>query len=359
MIGIKEVAQKAGVSISTVSNVLNGKRYVSPELVKRVQAAVEELSYEANPIAQQMKSKRSGIIGIMTGDMYGVFYPYLVRGISEVAAEKGYQIILSDARVPHGSRTAENYELELFQQYVNNRVDGIIFVSAAPEDHSESHCKKLKAAANRFKYTPIVSLERDFTDYGVDSVYFNAYENSIMAVQHLIDCGCRKICHISGPDHMEIVEERIEGYLSALKQNGMEADESRMIAKGNYSHQGGYLAMKELLENIPDLDGVFCGNDQMAVGALKVLKEYGKKVPEEIKLIGYDDIFIAGIVEPSLSTIHIRKKRAGIEAAKILLDRIENPDSPEAVKKVLMEGRLVVRKSTVASAPEDWILSEW
>ena len=117
--------------------------------------------------------------------------------------------------------------------------------------------------------------------------------------------------------------------------------------------------MKELLENVPDLDGVFCGNDQMAVGALKVLKEYGRKVPEEIRLIGYDDIFISSIVEPSLSTIHIKKRHAGIEAARILFDRIENQENGRPVYKTLMDGRLVVRKSTVASAPEDWILSEW
>ena len=204
-----------------------------------------------------------------------------------------------------------------------------------------------------------MSLERNLTPYGIDSVYFDGYANSVMAVQHLIDCGCRKICHISGPGYMEIAEERILGYLATMRQNGLPVNERKMIAKGNYSHQGGYLAMKELLENVPDLDGIFCGNDQMAIGALKVLKEYGKQVPQDVKLIGYDDIFISSIVEPSLSTIHIKKKHAGMEAAKILLDRIENPDDRKPVRGVLMDGRLVVRKSTVAAAPEDWILSEW
>lgn len=359
MIGIKDVAKKAGVSISTVSNVLNEKRYVSPELAKRVRAAAQELSYEANPIAQRMKSNHSGIIGIITGDMYGVFYHYILKGISEIAADKGYQIVSGDARVAYGNRAAENREFKLFQQYINNRVDGIIFASAASKEHTRHHCQRLLETANKFKPTPLVSLERDFTEFGIDSVYFDGYANSIIAVQHLIDCGCRKICHISGPGYMEIVEERIEGYLQAMDQNGLEVHKKSMIVKGNYSHQGGYLAMKELLENVPDLDGVFCGNDQMAIGALKVLKEYGKKVPEEVKLIGYDDIFISSIVEPSLSTIHIKKRHAGIEAAKILLERIESQDETSPVQKILMDGRLVVRRSTVATAPEDWILSEW
>ena len=359
MVGIKDVARKAGVSISTVSNVLNGKRYVSPVLAERVRSAAVELSYEANPIAQQMKSRHSGIIGVITGDMYGVFYPYVVKGIDEVATQRGYQVLLSDARSVYGNQSAEKYELELFRQYINNRVDGIIFASVVSKERSANYCEKLKKLADKYKKTPIVSLERDFSGYGIDSVYFDGYENSSIAVQHLYDCGCRKICHISGPDHMEIVEERIEGYLDTMKKNGLRVNTRKMIVKGNYSHQGGYRAMKELLENVPDLDGVFCGNDQMAVGALKVLKEYGRRVPEEIRLIGYDDIFISSIVEPSLSTIHIKKRHAGIEAARVLFDRIENQDSGKSVCKILMDGRLVVRRSTVASAPEDWILSEW
>ena len=129
--------------------------------------------------------------------------------------------------------------------------------------------------------------ERDLTPYGIDSVYFDGFENSRMAVRHLIDCGCRKICHISGPGYMEIADERIEGYLNVMNEYGLEVNESKMIAKGNYSHQGGYLAMKELLENVPDLEGIFCGNDQMAIGALKVLKEYGKEVPRDIKPVSY------------------------------------------------------------------------
>ena len=359
MAGIKDVARRAGVSISTVSNVLTGNRYVSPELSERVRAAASELAYAANPIAQQMKGSRSGIVGVITGDMYGVFYPYIVKGINEVLTLHGYQIMQSDARNAYGNRNAEKREYELFQQYINNRVDGIIITSGVPRAHIKAYCRKIREAANKFKRTPVVSLERNLSAYGIDSVYFDGYANTGIAVQHLIDCGCRKVCHITGPGFMEIVEERVAGYLDTMKKNGLEVDEKRMIAEGNYSHQSGYYAMKKLIENVPDLDGVFCGNDQMAIGALKVARELGRRVPQDLKLIGYDDIFISSIVEPSLSTIHIKKRHAGIEAAKILLDRIEHPDQDGPVKQILMEGRLVVRKSTVETAPEDWILADW
>jgi DNA-binding LacI/PurR family transcriptional regulator len=201
-------------------------------------------------------------------------------------------------------------------------------------------------------------LERDFTSYGIDSVFFDGFYNARIAVQHLTDCGCKNICHISGPNGTQNAEERINGYLMALSENGIRF-QSSMIASGDYSHRGGYLAMKQLLDNNSLIDGVFCANDQMGVGALMVLKEYGLVVPDKIKVIGYDDIFVSSIIEPSLSTIHIAKHQAGNIAARIVIDRINSNDLNIPPQRILLEGRLVVRKSTVASAANDWILTDW
>ena len=137
------------------------------------------------------------------------------------------------------------------------------------------------------------------------------------------------------------------------------SDWTRQIEYGDYSHQSGYLAMKRLLEDMPDLDGVFCGNDQMAVGALKLLKEYGKRVPEDIKVMGYDDVFLSSIIDPSLSTIHIQKTHTGIKAAQMLFQRIENPDMDEEPVGVKMGAKLVVRRSTVADTEEQWLFVDW
>lgn len=360
MSGIKDVAKRAGVSISTVSNVLNKSKYVSPELVKRVEKAAEELSYEVNPIARSMKNNKTGTIGVITEDMCGLFYPYVIKGINLVASEKGYQITIYDTQGAYGDQAALKREEEVFRRLATSRVDGILFVSMVSNEHKEKYFSQIKRLTSQYKRIPLVSMERDFTGVGIDSVYFDGYENAKCAVQHLIDCGCRKIGHITGPVVMQIAKERIRGYKICLEENHLPVDEEKMIIHGDYSHQSGYMAMKQLLYDVPDLDGVFCGNDQMAIGALKVLKECGKRVPEDIKLIGYDDVFLASVVEPSISTIHIQKKHSGIEAAKMLFQRIENQDEeftePKGIK---MESRLVIRKSTVADAPEDWILSDW
>lgn len=358
MSGIKEVAEKAGVSISTVSNVLNKSRYVSPELTMRVEAAVEGLAYEANPMGRGLKNNKTGTIGVITEDMCGVFYPYVLKGINEVATERGYQLTICDTRGTYGDQAALQREREFFQKFAANRVDGIIFVSMVPNEKKEKYFDEIKSIARKYKRIALVSIERDFTSEGIDSVYFDGYANARIAVQHLVDCGCRKICHITGPLVLQIAQERVVGYRSCMRENGLPVDEERMIVNGDYSHQSGYRAMKELLEKTPDVDGVFCGNDQMAIGALKYLKEVGRRIPEDVKLIGYDDVFLASIAEPSLSTIHIQKKRVGIEAARLLFDRIDsNSDkSPRGIKK---DGRLVIRKSTVKNATEDWDIVEW
>ena len=356
------MAERAGVSISTVSNVLNKTKYVSPELVARVEKAVEELSYEVNPIARSMKNKKTGIIGVITEDMCGVFYPYVVKGINAVATDKGYQVLICDTQGMNGNAEAFKREKKLFDRLIANRVDGIIFISSVPREESERYFEELKKHANKNKKNiPLVSLERDFTDSGIDSIIFDGYNNAKLAVQHLIDVGCRRICHITGPVGLEIMKERERGFLDAIAENGLFFDEPAMTAFGDFTHQSGYIGMRALLEKVPDMDGVFCDNDQMAVGALKVLREAGKRIPEDIKLMGYDDVFLASLVEPSLSTIHIQKRHAGIEAAKILFARIEADEEPEKWTPIghRMTGVLVVRQSTVAETPKDWDLVNW
>lgn len=360
MVSIKDVAVRAGVAISTVSNVLNKAKYVSPELVERVEIAVKDLGYEVNPIAASMKSKRSGMIGVITEDMCGVFYPYVVRGINMVADKKGYKIIICDVNGTKEKAAAHKKEKELFCKLVASRVDGIIFVSSISGIDQDKYFVDLKKIADKKdKNIPIVSLERDLTLLGIDSVYFDNYMNAQKAVQHLIDCGCKKICHIAGPNELQIVQERIEGYEKCLADNHLEIKKDIMVVYGDYTHQSGYIAMKKLLNRMPEVDGVFCSNDQMAIGALRVLKEKGKAVPEQIKLIGYDDVFVSSIVEPPISTIHIQKRTAGKKAAEILFDRIEEQGKNPLAIGIKLESRLVIRRSTMGGVTEDWDLNEW
>jgi len=359
MYSIKDVAKLAGVSISTVSNVLNNSKFVSEDLTARVHLAVEQLGYEANPIAKKMKTKRTGTIGIITADMCGLFYPYVIKGIYEVLSDKGYDVLIADTNSVNDRLGGFEREKENIRSMLANRVDGIIFASTVPEDMRSSYLEEVQKLARKYKHIPLVSIERDFSAFGIDSVFSDSFNAARTATGHLISIGCKKIVHITGQIYTSESQDRLKGYIQALNDNGLYFDRNTMVSYGDYTHQSGYLAMKKLIDSSPDMDGVFAGNDQMAVGALKALNENKYEVPDNVKIIGYDNVFVTSIVKPSLSSINVKKKSLGKEAAGILLKRIQETEPISKTLAVKLETNLIVRGSTVKNAHEDWILSDW
>ncbi len=359
MVTINDVAKRAGVSISTVSNVLNNRKFVSEDLARRVNIAVQELGYTANPIAQNMKLKRSKTVGVITADLCGLFYPYLLKGMYEVFSEKGYRLVIMDIDGINDRLGSIKKLYESVNSLIQSRVDGIVFFSSVPKEMEGGIVRDIKNMSSSKHNVGLVCIENDLSKYGIDSVFASSFKGAVMATEHLIGIGCKRIGHISGPQYITVAQERIEGYKYAMKRNGLEVNEAAMIAHGDYTHKSGYLAMHELLKKMDKIDGVFVANDQMSVGALKALSEVSLRVPQDIKLIGYDDVFIASVLEPSLSTIHIKKNLKGKKSAELLVNQIEGKLEPHAPIKIEIEPSLVVRKSTVENTPEDWILMNW
>lgn len=352
MASIKDVAKRAGVSISTVSNVINGTKFVSDETKHIVQIAIKELGYEVDTVARSMKSNQTNKIGIVVDDICGLFYPYIIKAISGVAEKAGYNIIICDT----GSEIKK--EKKSIRELVAARVDGIILSSSISTEFIEDYAYELKnLMMTSKKKVGLVSIDRDFSEYGIDSVFTNMEEGGRKATQHLIDIGCKEIGHITGPIVASVVQDRIRGYKKAMQDCGKLVSNS-LIAHGDYSHLSGYLGIKNLLDRNPNMDGVFIGNDQMAIGACKAIKELGLSIPKNIKIVGFDDVFVSSIVEPSLSTIHIKKKHLGLEAIHTLLDQIENgPD--HIVKRIELENYLVIRNTTDENSQADWVLTDW
>ena len=360
MITIHDVAKRAGVSISTVSNVLNKSKYVSDDLVRQVNAAVQELKYTADPIAQRMKVKYTNTIGVITADLCGLFYPYVLKGMYDVLNAKGYRLIIMDSEGSHDNLGSIKKFQAIITDLVRDRMDGIAFASTVPEEIEVNIIREAMNIPSFRRNTGFVGIEKNLSKYGIDSVFSDSVTGAEMAVTHLIETGCRRIAHISGPVFVTIAQDRIRGYKNIMARHNLEIDDSRMIAHGDYTHKSGYLAMRELLHKTPDLDGVFVANDQMSVGAMKALFEAGKSIPEDVKIIGYDDVFIASVLEPSLSTIHVQKYQMGKNAAELLLSQIEkNKDFPSQGTEIELEPELIVRRSTVKNAPNDWILTDW
>ncbi|AEF80678.1 LacI family DNA-binding transcriptional regulator [Leadbettera azotonutricia] len=360
MITIHDVAKRAGVSISTVSNVINKNKFVSDDLARRVNAAVQELKYTANPIAQKMKIKHTKTIGIITADLCGLFYPYVLKGMYDVLNTRGYRLNIMDNEGSHDSLGGIKKFQESIDGLIRDRMDGIVFASTVPEEIEAGIIRDIMSLPSFRRSTGFVCIEKNISKYGIDSVFADSETGAKMAVNHLIETGCRRIGHITGPFFVTIVQDRVNGYKKVMKNHGFEVDDNSMIARGDYTHKSGYLAMKDLLRKMPDLDGVFVANDQMSVGAMKALSEAGKRIPEDVKIIGYDDVFISSVLEPSLSTIHVQKYRMGKNAAELLLAQIEGEKEISSEGTAIeLEPKLVVRRSTVKNAPDDWILVDW
>lgn len=361
MPSIKDVAQRAGVAISTVSHVINGTKAVSKPTVQKVRAAIEELDYQVDSVARSMKSNKTNRIGLVVSDICGLFFPYITHAIYNIAEKSGYSLTIYDT---HCSIEQEKRSI---RELVRGRVDGLIFSSVISEPESKNYIQELlelTSQENVGKNLPIVSMERNFSMYGVDSICTDMKLGAYKAMRHLIKMGCRNIAYIAEPFSFG---GRTVAYQETLQENNLPVDK-KLMREGNFTHISGYRCMNEILEEGIPVDGVFAANDQMALGACLAIKEHGLQIPKDIKIIGFDDVFVASIMTPPLSTVRIEKNMLGIEAIKTLLFRLgQTPDpSPygpfnSSTRCIHLENHLIVRQSTDLSQPDlaAFSLTDW
>ena len=349
MAGIKDVAKKAGVSISTVSNVINGTKYVSDELKQRINRIIAELNYEVDPVARSLKSKRTMSIGVIITNINRVFFPQVIKGIQDAAAKSGYSITFCN--------TDDSFETEkrFVQMLENSRMDGIIIDSVADMAEAE-YFKSLSSLGNAKKRIPVVSLERKIEEYGIDSVLVDNIKGGRMAAGHLAECGCSRMVHIAGPLNSCMVQDRMRGFKEELLRRGLAGHKQRVV-EGDFSPLSGYQAIKELMLGGEKFDGIFAANDQMAIGAMKAIKEHVGRIPEDVRVVGFDNTFIASIVEPSLTTVNVPKYRLGTTAVEMLIKRMEQEDGAACSAELPVD--LVIRRSTDLKGEKDWDLYGW
>lgn len=347
-ISIRDVAQRSGVSIATVSNVLNNRCNVSDELRAKVLQAVEDLDYVANPIARSMRNSKTFIIGVIVVDLNCIFFAPMLKGIQNVTSKAGYSIITYDS----------NYDGELEKRYVrmmkNNLADGLIIAGLSDAENKSFYERIMREDTGR--PFPIVSLENNLCDIGIDSVYIDNEAAALTAASHLIELGCRRILHIKAPRATSSHSLRCMGYRKALSQAGIPYDPSLEV-NGDFSAASGYNVVQAMLRTGVSFDGIFAANDQMAVGAIRALCNAKIPVPEKVKIVGFDNTFISSIVNPSLTTINVPIYKMGMAAATQLLERLESPGS-NAVS-IRMDYELIIRRSTMASAQTNWDMVYW
>lgn len=332
---LDQVAALAGVGRGTASRVINGSSQVSERSREIVMKAIDELGYVPNQAARTLVTRRTGTIALVIAEseerIFGEpFFAGVVRGISAALNEASRQLVLS---LVHNTDQAQRLGGYLTRQHV----DGVLLLSLHDDE-----AFPIDLDARRL---PVVlggrSAQWDGSFVDVDNV-----DGGRVAAAHLADTGRRTIATISGPTTMTSGRDRLEGYGAAITAAGMSYDEG-LVVEGDFSEQSGWAGMEQLLAQRPDIDGVFAASDLMAVGAMRSLRAHGRRVPEDVGVIGYDGTTAAETTEPPLSTVRQPMADLGRAMAEMLLRHVEAGESTD--EHLVLPVELLVRGSSVAS----------
>jgi LacI family transcriptional regulator len=332
---IKDVAKRAGVGIATVSRTLHGSSQVSPETAARVLAAVEELGYRPNTTAQSLVSGRSHMLGLVVSDITNPFFPELIKGFEDVALENGYDVLVASTNYDP-ARTAL-----CVQRMIERKTDGVAIMT------SEVDASLTDTLARR--KVPLVFLDVGRVRKGVSNVKVDYGIGIVQAVEHLSALGHCRIAFISGPQLLASARERRDVFIARLKDPSSGPPREVLIEEGNHRVDGGLEAMRRLLDHAPRPTAVIASNDLTAIGAMRAIRQRGLRVPEDISVVGFDDIQMAEFTEPPLTTVRLLRTEVARLACDALVQSIR---SHGAGVEFRMGTTLVVRSST-AKAPAD------
>jgi LacI family transcriptional regulator len=327
---IKDVARQAGVSIQTISRVINNRPDVSPQTRKRIQAVIKEMGYQPFTNARGLAAKRTYTLGLVTADFSDFWFSQVVTGAEKEAQEHGYGFML-------GNSTCDPKDEPKFMRLLTQRhVEGVLFIRANCENEY-IHLLRLKEFG-----VPVVTTGHHLPETGLAMVDVDNVGGGLKATEYLISLGHKRIAMLTGPSDWKSVHDRTEGYLLALQNAAIPADQE-LILNGSWLHRSGYENTKKLLEKGITFTSIFAHNDRIARGAIHALYEAGLKVPEDISVIGYDDIPEAEFSDPPLTTIRQPAAEIGQAATKFLIQMIE--DSNVAPKQIMFDTTLIVRSS--------------
>jgi DNA-binding LacI/PurR family transcriptional regulator len=330
---LEEVARVAGVSRATVSRVVNGSPRVSGEVRRSVETAVEQLGYVPNRAARSLVTRRSGSIAVVitepTGRLFSdPFFPRLLRGISTLVSARDVQVVLLMPDTIADSRRTADY-------LVAGHVDGAVLVSLHGDDPLPG---RILAA-----HIATVVVGRPLRGDGVSYVDVDNRGGAKTAVDHLVAGGRRVIASIGGPADMVVARDRLGGYRDAIVEAGLGADPA-LEAVADFTQDGGAAAMRRLLAARPDIDAVFAASDLMAAGAMSVLDAQGRRVPDDVAIVGYDDSPVAATARPPLTSVRQPVEEMGQESARLLLELVEGAD--RAPRRVILTTELIQRASS-------------
>lgn len=331
---MKDIARRTGLGLATISSYFNGGN-VREKNRKKIEEAIEELHYEVNEVARGLKTNATRTIGVVIPELNNIFCAEIITEMEDILRNSGYATIICDCR------TDKKLEHEAVEFLSRKRVDGIINM---PVDTTGRHLKKFQKTGR-----PIVLIDRKIQGVSCDSVLVDNEKAAEDAMELFFQNGHRNIGIIGGPEEISTAQERLSGYRKACEKWGIQIRES-LICRGDYTIQGGVKGIEELVRNNPDITAVFVTNYEMTMGAVIGLNELSMKMPEEISMIGFDNLQFARACSPRLTIV--TQPTAGIarEAARIMLERLNdgNEDKEYITEKLnteMIAGRSVRRMS--------------
>lgn len=317
---ISEIAKLAGVSPSAVSRYLNNG-YLSQEKKAAIAKVIKETGYVPTSQAQTLRTKKTKLIGVIIPKIDSDSISQVVAGIGEVLSQHGYQMLLAN------TDNQNNRELEFIHTFSQHMVDGVILLGTVLTSKHKTLFKSLKF--------PVVVLGQ-LADYA-SSIYHDDYLAAVKMTEYMIEKGHKKICYLGVTEKdLAVGQQRRQGFLDTMERFGLPVPEkARRI--GSFYMDNGYQNTPLLLEENPDTDAILCATDTIALGVIKYLNEQHIAIPEKIAVAGFGDSKAASVLSPSLSTIHFYYRECGVEGAKILLEKIEHPDTPNKSLKLGFE----------------------
>lgn len=332
---LKQIAQELEVSISTVSKALRDSSEISEDTRQKIKAFAKLYNYKPNNIALSLKNRKSKTIGVIIPEIVHHFFTTVISGIEQVANEKGYHVIIC---MSNNSFDKEVINMELL---ANGSTDGFI-ISVAKETQQKGDYHHLTEVVNQGM--PLVMFDRVIDEINCDKVVIDDKNGAKKAVQKLIDLGCKNIGLITTVDYLSVGKLRTQGYLEAHQQNNMEVNEDLILKIDDFDESQPVIT--EFLQD-KDLDGLFAVNEHFAIYAIKGFTERGLKVPEDVMVIGFTDGELSKQFIPSLTTVSQHGAQMGKQAARLLIEKLENPKFEDAPAKTLViETGLVERNST-------------
>jgi LacI family transcriptional regulator len=306
MATMKDVAREAGVSSATVSRVLNDDNLVTDGVRERVLAAVSELGYRPNRIARSLRRQTSETIGVVVSDIENPHFTRAVRAIEDAAYSRGYRVILCNT-----DETPEKQRAYL-DVLADEQVVGVILVPADPADPTITRLLDLKI--------PIVAFDRVADDERADAVFADNAQAARLATEHLLNLGRRNVGFIAGRSEIQTGAERLRGYREAVETRGLDI----IVGEGAFRLEPSRKATRQMVQEHPELDGIVVANNLMAIGTLQALREAGRRIPDDVAVVGIDDPPWAGLVHPPMTTLAQPTQQMANSAFDLLIDRITN-----------------------------------